>query len=229
MENVADALKMAGAALIFIIAFTIAMTMFTRAKQTTDSVLSNLQLENFFPKVQALGENETREVGIETIIPTLYRYCQSDDNIQIRILDENDNELQIFDQEIESLIQSGLNVQNTSENYAYYNKLKTKYANRNTKTYMFGAPWANQNKQYYLERINAYIYGTQAKHMPDVNYSGEGTTGARGNYLMKYKDRNFKESYLEYRTSGHVYTDDFGEEIVVIPASMKIVITYKLI
>lgn len=230
MENAVDALKMAGAAMLFVLAFTISMVMFSKARETTDAVLDNLQLKNFFTKVDALDTNVTRKVGIETIIPTLYRYCQSDDNIRIRILDEDDKELQVFDQEIESLVNSGLEVTATSENYEYYHELAGKYNDSSKEAYMFGAPWANQGKQYYLERINAYIYGTKAKHMTNVDYSdGPSAIKARGNYLMKYEGRTFEESYLEYRTGGHVQIDEYGEEIVTIPASTKIIVTYKLL
>lgn len=220
MENIADALKIAGAALLFILAFSVTMIMFSQAQTTTDAVLDNLKLDEFFPKVEPLNANVTRKVGIETIIPTIYRYCQSDDNIRIRILDNRGTELQVFDQEIESLVQSGLNVQASSENYEYYKRLKDDYNTQGKPAYMFGAPWANQSRQYYLERINAYIYGETAKHMPTLNY--------QNNNLMQYKDAEFEESYLEYRTSGQTYTDEYGEEIVVIPASTKIVITYQI-
>ena len=55
------------------------------------------------------------------------------------------------------------------------------------------------------------------------------STRYQSNNLIKYKDREFIESYLEYRTSGHVQTDKYGEEITLVPASTKIIITYTLI
>lgn len=223
MENITDALKMAGAAMLFIIAFSITIMLFTKARQTTDAVLDNLKLSDFFPKVEALEENTTREVGIETIIPTLYRYCQADDNIRIRILDTDGNELQVFDQEIESLVLKGL--EDKTGDTKYYNYLKNLYDTPTEKAYMFGAPWADQNKQYYLERINAYIYGTKTEHMRNVDYT---QTPYRNAILTNYKDKKFEESYLEYRTNGIVYTDNYGEEIVMQHAETKVIITYRL-
>lgn len=214
MENAVDALKMAGAAMLFILAFTIAMVMFSRARETTDAVLDNLKLKEFFPKVESLQNNTTRKVGIETIIPTLYRYAQSDDNIRVRILDRTGKELQVFDQEIESIVRLG----SPSDEYEQY--IADQYNNPSKPAYMFQAPWQGQVSQYRLERINAYVNGTSAKHMPNLNYVS--------NNLMRYHDDIFEESYLEYRTSGKVYTDELGEEIVTIPASTKIIITYKL-
>lgn len=226
MENVADALKMAGAALLFVLAFSITIMLFTKARQTTDAVVDNLKLTDFMQTVEGLDKNETREVGIETIIPTLYRYGQSDDNFRIRILDENGSELQVFDAGIESLVHNGLKTNNTTDQetqkyYAYLNKC---YNTQGKTAYMFGAPWVNQSENLYkLERINAYIYGTKCTHMPGVDY-----TTNRG-VLIKYKESKFTESYLEYRTSGRVYTDDYGEEIVLQHPETKVIITYKLI
>ena len=48
------------------------------------------------------------------------------------------------------------------------------------------------------------------------------------NNLVRYKYNTFIESYIEYRTSGHVQVDKYGEEIVTVPASTKTIITYKL-
>lgn len=51
MENAVDALKMAGAATLFVLAFTIAMFMFSKARTTTDAVLDNLKLEDYFQEL----------------------------------------------------------------------------------------------------------------------------------------------------------------------------------
>ncbi len=223
MENAVDALKMAGAAMLFVLAFSIAMFMFSKARTTTDVVLDNLKLEDYFSRVEPLKGNETRKVGIESIIPTLYRYCQSDDNIMIRIIDENGEDLQIFDKNIESIAHNQFEASNP-EDQTYYNRLKALYGDSNKKAYLFGAPWDNKNlNPYYIERINSYIYGIESEHMPSLS------TKYQSNNLIKYQDREFIESYLEYRTSGHVQTDEYGEEITLVPASTKIIITYTLI
>ena len=85
---------------------------------------------------------------------------------------------------------------------------------------MHGAPWQDQDIQYTLERINSFIYGIPAPHMPDLDYSR--------NNLMMYKDTSFEESYIEYRTSGKTYFDkDSEEELTILPASTHTIITYK--
>lgn len=223
MENITDALKMAAAALIFIVAFSVTMVMFSQARQTTDKVVESINLNKYLPKIESLGNNVTREVGIETVIPTLYRYAQSDDNIQIRILNEANEEIQVFDTTIESQI-GKITYDTTNPDYDYLNSLNKKYNDPTKKAYMFGAPWYNQGSAYILERINAYIYGTKMIHFSSVDYS-------KRDYLMKYADANkyrFEETYLEYRTDGIVSIDEYGEEIVTRPASTKIIITYKI-
>lgn len=228
MENVTDALKMAAAALIFIVAFSITMALFSQARQTTDKVINNFSLSDYLPKVETLGYNVTRVVGIETVIPTIYRYGQSDENIQVRIVDgskksnDPDYELQVFDMSIENLAPFQLE-NDADENKAYYDKLNTKYNTKatNRPAYMFGAPWANLGATYILDRINAYIYGKPMKYFNEVDY---GT-----NNLIQYSGYDFEETYLKYRTGGKVSIDEYGEEIVTTPATTKVIITYKVL
>lgn len=220
MENITDALKMGAAALIFIVAFSVTMVMFSQARQTTDAVVGGINVSDYLPKVEALKTGTTREVGIETVIPTLYRYAQSDSPIRVRIVSsDGKSELQVFDQGIETNI--GKSTSNTADNdYEYLKKLEEKYNTKGKDAYMFGAPWKD-NEEYRLERINAYINGTKTRKMSNGEQPDYTT-----NYLKKYT--KFTEYYTEYRTDGEVLLDDFGEEIVIRPASTKIIITYKV-
>ncbi|MBP3463082.1 MAG: hypothetical protein J6K45_01170 [Clostridia bacterium] len=229
MENAVDALKMAGAALLFILAFSVAMYLLARARQTTDAVLDNLKLEEFLPKVEALENNVTREVGIETVIPTLYRYAQSDANIRIRILKKDGTEHQVFDQNLDSDVATAVSINPGSSNdNAYYTRLRSEYNNPTKSAYLFEAPWRNQNdSSYRIDRINAYIYGTQMKHLPEVSYVGKGLLDLIES-VTPGSTAIFEESYLEYNISGTVEKDEYGEEIVTRPPSTKTIITYKL-
>lgn len=222
MENAVDALKMGAAALFFVLAFSITMLLFNQAKTTTEAVLDNLKLKNFFAKADPLKENETRRVGVESIIPTLYRYFQSDENPTIRIFDDTGDELQIFDTAIERIAHNNFDPGTTdSKTVGYYNYLRTLYSSG--KADLFGAPWESQdNSLYYTERVNSYIYGTNAKHLPALN--GKYDT----NNLMKYKNRTFIEKYTEYKANGDVRVDQFGEEVIMRPATTKVIITYTM-
>ena len=48
MENAAEALKMAGAVLMFMIALTVSIVTFGQARQTADSVMSNMDRETAY-------------------------------------------------------------------------------------------------------------------------------------------------------------------------------------
>ena len=75
MENAADAIKMAGAVLLFVLALSIIIPFFSQARETTDLILDARDREttylngNYYYK--ATG-NE-RQIGWETIVPTVMR------------------------------------------------------------------------------------------------------------------------------------------------------------
>lgn len=219
MENITDALKMGAAALIFIVAFSVTMVMFSQARQTTDAVVGGINVSDYLPKIEALKTGATREVGIETVIPTLYRYAQADSPIRVRIVSSDGKELQVFDQGIETNIGKSTQSQ-TNADYYYLKKIEEKYNTKGKIAYMYGAPWKDSSEKR-LERVNAYINGTKTSIMSN----GE-QPNYENNYLKQYT--KFTEYYIEYRTDGEVLLDDYGEEIVIRPASTKIIITYKV-
>lgn len=75
MENVADALKMAAAVLIFVLAISIAILSFGQVRQTADTVLNYKDREiayidgNYY--YEASGTEKS--VNLETVIPTVFR------------------------------------------------------------------------------------------------------------------------------------------------------------
>ena len=76
MENASDALMMAFGVLIFVLALTVAINAFSQAREVSDVVLYSADETNFYEyKENADGvSQENRIVGLETIIPTLYKY-----------------------------------------------------------------------------------------------------------------------------------------------------------
>lgn len=81
MENAVEALKMGFAVLVLIAALSLAIFSFTKVRETTDAITSQADIKEYY---QQLSLDETgvssnnalssRIVGVETIIPTLYRY-----------------------------------------------------------------------------------------------------------------------------------------------------------
>lgn len=80
MENIVDALKMAGAVLLFLLALSITTLSFSKARETIDILLNYSDREYLTTKdgkednsYYYFAKDTTRYVGKETIIPAIYR------------------------------------------------------------------------------------------------------------------------------------------------------------
>jgi len=82
MENAADALKIAGAVLIFVLALSVIIFAFTQTRQVSDTILTYRDRDSEY--VGTIGTDSEssyyysynqseRTVGLETAIPTIYR------------------------------------------------------------------------------------------------------------------------------------------------------------
>lgn len=82
MENAAEALKMAFYVIVFVLALSISISTFSKAKETSDIVLALADNARYYEYEQittdSIGNSVdsygSRIVGLETIIPTLYKY-----------------------------------------------------------------------------------------------------------------------------------------------------------
>lgn len=219
MENIAESVKMAGAALIFVLLLTVTLTLYRQARDTADYILEASDKTTYY---QHIGtniddnkvDNVSRVVGIETIIPTLYTYCQTDG--PTIIIKDNEGELiQIFDDEFDSVLKTD-------------NMLYSKYASD------YGtAPWSVGSSGYdrYLERINAFLYGKK------INYNGwyynsVGNTkdgDVVWNFVEKYGDKEFIETYQKYYQAGeYVKDENSGTWYTLRDGEEKAIITYTL-
>ena len=72
MENAADALKMAAAVLVFVMALGIGISSFSQARVAADTLISYTDRDSVTQYAEDIG-TKTRFVGKETIIPTIYR------------------------------------------------------------------------------------------------------------------------------------------------------------
>lgn len=199
--------------------------MFNQAKFTMDNILFSVDETNYYQHVGATDLNVTRNVGIDTIIPTLYTYITTtDDSIRINIVDKNDKLKQVFDSEIEGVVSECANrVDNVLEPEQI--KILNRYNEKGTDLYMFDAAWVGNNA-WTIDRINAYIYGYSIKVGESIialNYEDNNLLG-----LVENEDTKFKESYVEYQKDGIIYwNDEHTESIVVTEGSTKTIITYK--
>lgn len=199
--------------------------MFNQAKFTMDNVLFSVDETNYYQHVGATDLNVTRNVAIDTIIPTLYTYITTtDDSIRINIVDKNDKLKQVFDSEIEGVVSECANrVDNVLEPEQI--KILNRYNEKGTDLYMFDAAWVGNNA-WTIDRINAYVYGYSIKVGESIialNYEDNNLLG-----LVENEDTKFEESYVEYQKDGIIYwNDEHTESIVVTEGSTKTIITYK--
>ena len=219
MENISEAVYMGGAALLFIVAFTITLMLFGQAKNTTDAGLAAADKSSYYQQIQPNKTGVTRKVGIETVIPTIYRYFQEGFTVRICKRDGNvEKELQVFDSTIEGRIANDPNNNSGSRDLE-------KYVDTSSAVYMYGAPWGNGDTNYSntLKRINAYIYGEDITiGTSEIQYK------SKNNYLMNDEDKTFEESYLEYNTSGRYKADGFGNWYSIIDGGKKVIVTYTV-
>lgn len=79
MENIAEALKLAGFTLLFVIALSIAMITIMQGKRTSETIISYSDKTKYYSNIEenvSKVEKGNRIVQIKDIIPTLYRYDQ---------------------------------------------------------------------------------------------------------------------------------------------------------
>lgn len=84
MENATDALKMAFAVFVFIVALSVTFLLMTRIKNTADAVLDYSDKTNYYTWTDEKID-EGRTVGEDTVIATLY--SQTKENVYIKIED----------------------------------------------------------------------------------------------------------------------------------------------
>ncbi|MCI9039336.1 MAG: hypothetical protein HFJ29_05655 [Clostridia bacterium] len=97
MENASDAIIMAGAVLIFVIALSVAMTLFSQARVTVDTVVYASDRTNYYEYMDIDVSNnvKNRIVSLETIIPTLYKYYK--ENYTVVFLKQNGDGMKLYD------------------------------------------------------------------------------------------------------------------------------------
>ena len=85
MENASEALMMAFGVLIFVLALTVAINAFSQAKAVSDVVIFTADETNYYDYQGAIGKaSQNRIVGLETIIPTLYKYYKENYTVLFR-------------------------------------------------------------------------------------------------------------------------------------------------
>lgn len=118
MENAVDALKMAFAIFVFTIAISLAIYMFTKARETANIVLQSSDVTKYMEYTDLSDINsgisieDDRIVGLETIIPTLYKYYK--ENYTVVFLEEDGTPSTLYETQTEPRTWSGSDLRTNS-------------------------------------------------------------------------------------------------------------------
>lgn len=127
MENAVDALKMAAAVLVFVLALTLFFTTFSKAKMASDSLLTmqdeqayleSDNVENILYRTNDGVTNDTaytkegyRIVSLDAVISTIYRY--ENEKFAVTIMKQNGEVIARYDTATESLINNWEGIRNS--------------------------------------------------------------------------------------------------------------------
>lgn len=212
-ENIADALKMAGSVLLFVMGLSIAILAFSQARESMDIVLSYSDRESLSiegnPRFYYLSkDNDTsRYVGKETIIPAIYRAYKENYKIVFKFPDD----YYLFKQEVKNA--KGLNKEKKISTLDLANQsLSSNLASR--------------------QFLNGIIYG-------DFEYENE---KSKNDYINKFKITPNDISLYQYLTEkestykikeylGTYYIEDVNgtSEVNAVNKTEKRVITYEFV
>ena len=211
-ENIADALKMAGSVLLFVMGLSIAILAFSQARESMDIVLSYSDRESLSiegnPRFYYLSkDNDTsRYVGKETIIPAIYRAYKENYKIVFKFPDD----YYLFKQEVKNA--KGLNKEKKISTLDLANQsLSSDLASR--------------------QFLNGIIYG-------DFEYENE---KSKNDYINKFKITPNDISLYQYLTEKEstykikeylgTYIEDVNgtSEVNAVNKTEKRVITYEFV
>ena len=240
MENAVDALKIAFAVFVFTMALSLAMYMFSEAKATGDIVLARSDVTGYmdYTELEDIQEGVTvigtdRVVGLETIIPTLYKYYK--ENYTVIFRDVNGQPLELYTTQTEPRLWSP----------GYINKYYTN--DQDLKICSFDVdeesrrrePWTggstNINTNYYKLNLDMFLSGgtftAPSGNGMDYNYSDININGwgSKEGFADKYKDARFRESLGQYTYSEQTTQEQQTEGLPETKQKTKRVIIYTLL
>ncbi len=231
MENAVDALKIAFAVFVFTMAISVSIYMFTIVGETSDIVLQSSDVTEFMEYTEIsdmIGDD--RIVGLETIIPTLYKYYK--ENYTVIFMNSNGTPLELYE------TQTNPNLWSSNYNNKYYSN------NEDTRICSFDVdeetsrrePWTGST-DYYKQNLDMFLSGgtfiSPSGNGMDYNYSSRAINGWGNNsFIEQYKDKRFRETLGEYTyndvTSG-VGNSGSSSGVTNVKERKKRVIIYTLI
>ena len=235
MENAVDAIKIAFGLLVFAIAIALTFSVIGQVRATSDIIFTLNDKTQFYEYTteEDYNTNINRIVGLETILPTIHRYAK--EQYAVTIFDTTGRAIVRYDlytegfmanwnevlkritlndadainryREVEerlSQVQYVVNKElNTNVNIMDSLDDKLYAGKSDVSSINIVAPWMGDPDNDTVDRIKADM-------VPNGEYEKNGVT-YYGKNLLQYKDRTFKEKFIEIQTSGETVTDGNDE------------------
>ena len=97
MENATKALEIGFGVLIFVVALSLSISTFSNATRAITNIITNedkTQSYVYVTEANGVDENNNRIVGVETIVPAMYKAYK--ENYKILFLDQNGNPITLY-------------------------------------------------------------------------------------------------------------------------------------
>ena len=97
MENATKALEIVFGVLIFVVALSLSISTFSNATRAITNIMTNedkTQSYVYVTEANGVDENNNRIVGVETIVPAMYKAYK--ENYKILFLDQNGNPITLY-------------------------------------------------------------------------------------------------------------------------------------
>ena len=247
MENATDALKMAFAVLVFTMALSISVFMFSQLNEVSKSMIASTDSTAYYQYIRTDKNSKNyRIVGLETIIPTLYKYYK--ENYTVLFLDKSGNPLNLYQTQMNKpeLWGSGIpdgttqnpNVQNIAKYYVLDGSSYQAYANNITKPVctfdvdeetVRHEPWTGTHEDF-KKNLDAFLRGGKFIY---PNGSGDAYDYGRG-FIDRCQTYNYKFREMLGEYTYNLFTDEDDEENnarkenELLKAKKKRVIVYQI-
>ena len=211
MENAADALKMAGAVLLFVLAVSVAIVSFGQARETADTILDYKDRETVYidGNLYYKTTGTERTVGLETVIPTIYRAYLENYKVVFEGLDSpiytmklsNGNEIKKYTLDLETKISSD--------------------SNQN----IYNVALANDEQK--SEFLCGILYENFDKSRSKTNFEKKYNVSLPDNSLIEQLNKKVSSGKVIKEYLGVYYQED-NEEVPDVNKTEKRIITYKI-
>lgn len=184
MENAVEALKIAAGVLLFVLALTVSISCFSQANRAVTSIVNmrDRDTQILYDQIKP-SSRLTRTVGVETIVPTMYKAFL--ENIDIQFKDQNGNEIPIY--------------------YKLTQNLKdgcyTRYKDNNEEEVKMSSIIEGQDSIVDLDsekNLDIILYGKSATQEGTETYKYNNIHYYNNGFYEYLKDRKFEEQLGEY-------------------------------